>query len=56
MLEERGTELNEEGDIRMEDIREEHWSDFSEYGEDNSKIHSLRWDVYTIEKEELTNR
>ena len=40
----------------MEDIREEHWSDFSEYGEDNSKIHSLRWDVYTIEKEELTNR
>ena len=37
----------------MEDSREEHWKDVDEDGEDNSKIHALRGDVYTIDKEEL---
>ena len=37
----------------MKDIREENRRDVAEYGEDNNKIHSLRADVYTRDKEEL---
>ena len=34
----------------------QHWRYFSEYGEDKSNIHDLRWDVYTRDNEELINR
>ena len=46
MSEEIDPDLNEEGDIRMEDSREENWRDFSEDGEDKRKIHDLRLDFY----------
>ena len=35
----------------MEDIREENCRDVSEDGEDNSKIHNLRWNFYTKDKD-----
>ena len=54
--EERGPDMNEEEDTRMEDTREEHQSDDFEDGEDKSKIQALRWDIYTRYKEELINR
>ena len=53
ILEERYTDLNEEEDIRMEYSREEHWRIVDEDGEDKSNAHTLRWDVYTIEEEDL---
>ena len=56
MAEERDLDLNEEEDIRLDAIREEHWRDVSEEGEDKKKIHDLRWEVYVKEKEELTKR
>ena len=34
----------------MEDSTEEHWIDVSEDGDNNKKIHDLRWEVYTKEK------
>ena len=40
----------------MKDSRQDHWRDVAEDGQDKSKIHSLRWDVYKREKEELINR
>ena len=40
--EERYPELNEEEDIRLDDIREEHWRDVDEEGDDKEKIHDLR--------------
>ena len=54
--EDRYPELNEMENIRMEDIKGEHWMDFAEDGEDKSNIHALRWDVYTRDKEELIKR
>ena len=48
--EDRYPELNEMENIRMEDIKGEHWMDFAEDGEDKSNIHALRWDVYTRDK------
>ena len=57
MSERRGIRnLNEEEDIRMEDIMEEHWKDISEDGDYKSNIHALMWDVYIIEKEYLIKR
>ena len=44
------------GGIRTKDIREEHWMDVYEDIEDKKKIYSLRWNVYTRKKEELTKR
>ena len=54
--EERNLDLNKEQDIIIEDSREEHWMDVSNYDKDNSKIHDLRWEVYTSENEELIKR
>ena len=54
--EERYPDLNEEEDIRMKDSGEEHCRGVAEDGKDTSKIHSLRWDVYTREKEDLIKR
>ena len=56
VLEERDTDLNEEEDIIIEDIREEHWRDVYEDGKDKSNIYALRWNVYTIDKEGFVKR
>ena len=55
-MEDRDTELNEEEDIRLNVIREDHWRDVAEEGEDKKKIHALRWEVYIKDKEELIKR
>ena len=44
--EEIDPDLNEEEDIRMYEIRDEHWRDFSEEGDNKKKMHALRWDIY----------
>ena len=46
----RDPDLNEDEDIRMEVSRGEHWMDVADDGEDKSKSHALRWDLYTREK------
>ena len=56
VAEERDRDLNEEEDIRLDAIREEHWRNVSEEGDDNKNIHALRWEVYVKEKEELIKR
>ena len=45
MSEERDPDLNEEEDIIMDEIRDEHWRDVAEEGDDNNKIHALRLEV-----------
>ena len=42
VLEERGPDLNEEENIRMDAIREDHWRDVTEEGDDKKKMHELR--------------
>ena len=49
--EERDPDLNEEEDIRLGAIKEDHWRGVAEEGDDKKKIHALRWDVYVKEKE-----
>ena len=51
MSDKRDSDLNEEEDIIMEEIREEHLRDVGEDDNDKSKICALEWDVYTREKE-----
>ena len=46
VAEERDPDLNEEEDIRFGEIRDEHWRDVAEEGDDKKKIHELRWEVY----------
>ena len=45
VAEEIDPELNEEEDIRLGAIMEEHWRNFSEEGDDKKKIHGLIWEV-----------
>ena len=45
MAEERDLDLNEDEDIRLDTIREEHCRDVSEEGDNKKKIHSLRCDL-----------
>ena len=42
MSEERYLDLNEEENIRMEYIKEEHCRDFSDNGDNKNNIHALR--------------
>ena len=56
MAEERDPDLNREEDIRLDEIREEHWRDVAKEVNNKNNIHSLRWEVYVKEKEELINR
>ena len=56
VAEERDPDLNQEEDIRLDEIREEHWRYVAEEGDDNKKIHALRWDVYVKQKEDLIKR
>ena len=53
--EERDPYQNEEDDNRLDAVREEHWRNVAEEGDDKKKIHDLRWDVYVKYKEELIN-
>ena len=41
--EERCPYLNEEEDIRLDAIRKDHWRYVVEEGDDENKIHALRW-------------
>ena len=56
VAEERDPDLNEEEDIVLDKIREEHWRDIAEEGDDKKRIHVLRWEVYVKDKEELIKR
>ena len=47
VLEEIDSDLNEEEDIIMEDIRSEHWRYVVWDGEDKNKVHALSWEVYS---------
>ena len=40
----------------MEYIREDHCMDVSDYGVDISNIHSLKWCIYTRDKDDLIKR
>ena len=53
MSEDRYPELNEEEDIRMNEIRNKHWRDVADEGDNNNNMHSLRWEIYVKEKDEL---
>ena len=46
VLEERYPDLNEEDDTRMDEIRDEHWRNVAEEGDDKKKMHDLRWEIY----------
>ena len=54
--EERDPDLNEEEDIRMDELRDEHWRGVSEEGDDKKKIHALSWEIYVKEKEDFIKR
>ena len=43
VAEERHPDLNEEEDIRLDEIREKHWRDVSEECDYKKKIHAPRW-------------
>ena len=53
---ERDPDLNEEEDIRLDEIREDHCRGAAEKNDDNKKIHALRWEVYVKEKGGLIKR
>ena len=50
VAEERYPGLNEEEDIILDEIREDHWRDVDEESDDNKDINALSWDVYIKEK------
>ena len=52
VAEERDPDLNQEEDVRLDAIREQHWRDFYEEDENKKKIRYLRWGVYVKETEE----
>ena len=54
--EERDLYLNEEEGIRMDETREDHWRYIYEDGENNKRIHTLRWEVYIKHNEDLIKR
>ena len=56
VLEEIDTDLNEEEDIIMDEIMDEHWRDVAGEGDDKKKIHALRWDICVEEKGGLMKR
>ena len=46
VTEERDPDLNEEEDIRLDEIREDHWRCVAEEDANKNKIHALRCDIY----------
>ena len=53
LSEEIYTELDEEEDITMNEIKAETWRGVDEDGKDKNNIYALRWEVYKIEKDYL---
>ena len=53
VAEERDPDLNEDEDIILDIIREDHWMDVAEEGDYKKKIHVLRWEVYVKDKEDF---
>ena len=51
--EERDPYLNEEENIIMDEIRDEHWRDVTAEGHNKNTICALRREVYVKEKEKL---
>ena len=47
--EERDPDLNEEEDIRMDEIRDDNWRYVAEEDKNKKNIHSLRWELYIKE-------
>ena len=45
VVEERDLDLNEEEYIRLDTIREDHFRDVSEEGDNKKNIYALRWEV-----------
>ena len=45
VLDEKYPDLNEEEEVRIEDIWEDHWRYVDKDGDDKSEIHALRWDI-----------
>ena len=45
VAEERYPDLNEKEDIRLDEIREGHWREVAEEGDNKKKILALRWEV-----------
>ena len=43
--EEKDLDMNEQENIIMKSSREENWRDVAQYGQDNSNIRALMWDV-----------
>ena len=56
VLEERYMELNEDEDIRMDEIRDDHWMVIAEESDDKKNIHALSWEVYVKYKGDLMKR
>ena len=50
VAEEKYPDLNEKEDIRLDEIREEHWRDVAEEGDNNKNIHALMWEIYVKDK------
>ena len=40
----------------MNGIRDKHWRDVAEEGDNKKNIHALKWEVYVKDKEELRRR
>ena len=56
VAEERDPDLNEEEDIILDAISEDHWRDVSKKGDDKKNVHALRWGVYVKDNEQLIKR
>ena len=56
VAEERDPYLNEEEDVRLDAIWEEHFRDVSEEGDDKKKFPALRWEAYVEYKGDLIKR
>ena len=56
LAEERDMDVNEEEDIRLDEIRKDYWVYVAEEGKDKKNIHALRWEVCVKSKEDLIKK
>ena len=56
MAEERDPDLNEEEDIRLDEIREKHWRYVDEKSNNTKKINALWWELYVKWNQKLMKR
>ena len=56
VAEERYPNLNEDEDIILGTIREDHWREVYQEGGDKNKSRALRWEVYVKNKDKLIKR